>query len=127
MLWLVDSKPMTRVLIADDQPRTRHALRSMLALRSDFELVGEAANGEEAIAAVERLKPAVVIMDLRLPRLDGIAATARIKARWPAVRVVVHSLADELRSAALDAGADAFVAKGAPISELLSALASAGD
>lgn len=127
MLWLVDSKPMTRVLIADDQPRTRHALRSMLALRSDFELVGEAANGEEAIAAVERLKPAVVIMDLRLPRLDGIAATARIKARWPAVRVVVHSLADELRSSALDAGADAFVAKGAPISELLSALASAGD
>jgi len=127
MLWLVDSKPMTRVLIADDQPRTRHALRSMLALRSDFELVGEAADGEEAIAAVERLKPAVVIMDLRLPRLDGIAATARIKARWPAVRVVVHSLADELRSAALDAGADAFVAKGAPISELLSALASAGD
>jgi DNA-binding NarL/FixJ family response regulator len=62
-----------------------------------------------------------------MPRLDGIAATARIKAGWPDVRVVAHSLAAELRTAALAAGAEAFVPKGAPTDELLAALRAAGE
>jgi DNA-binding NarL/FixJ family response regulator len=85
-------------------------------------VVGEAADGEEAVAAVQRLRPDLVVLDVRMPRLDGIAATALIKARWPSVRVVAHSLAVERRADAIAAGADAFVPKGAPTDELLAAL-----
>jgi DNA-binding NarL/FixJ family response regulator len=66
----------------------------------------------------------VVILDIRMPRLDGIEATTRIKRRWPEIRVIAHSLAEDLSEEALAAGADAFVPKGAPAGELLSALCS---
>jgi DNA-binding NarL/FixJ family response regulator len=111
-----------RLLIADDRARTRRALRAVLATQPGFQLIGEAADGEEAVAEVERLRPDVVILDIRMPRLDGIAATARIKARWPEIRVIAHSLAEDLSGQALAAGADAFVPKGAPASVLLKAL-----
>jgi DNA-binding NarL/FixJ family response regulator len=111
-----------RLLIADDRVRTRRALRAMLATQPGIELVGEAADGEEALAEVERLLPDIVILDIRMPRLDGIEATTRIKQRWPEIRVIAHSLAEELSEEALAAGADAFVPKGAPAGELLSAL-----
>ena len=111
-----------RVLIADDRTRTRRALSAVLATRAGFKLIGEAADGDEALVAVEQLQPDVVILDVRMPRLDGITATTRIKTRWPWIRVVAHSLADELRDAALAAGADAFVPKGAPVGELFDAL-----
>ncbi|HLZ27666.1 MAG TPA: response regulator transcription factor [Chloroflexota bacterium] len=112
----------SRLLIADDRARTRRALRAVLALQPGLELIGEAADGEEAITEVERLQPDIVILDIRMPRLDGIAATMQIKSRWPWIRVIAHSLAEELSQAALAAGADAFVPKGAPSTELLSAL-----
>jgi two-component system response regulator DesR len=113
---------VSRLLIADDRARTRRALGAMLAAHPGFELIGEAADGEEALAAVERLQPDIVIIDVRMPRLNGIAATIQIKARWPWIRVVAHSLAVECSDEALTAGADAFVPKGAPASELLKAL-----
>jgi len=111
-----------RLLIADDRARTRRALRALLATQPGIELIGEAVDGEEAVAEVERLRPDIVILDIRMPRLDGIAATARIKARWPEIKVIAHSLADELAESALVAGADAFVPKGAPADLLLKAL-----
>ena len=113
---------VSRLLIADDRARTRRALTAMLAAHGGFELIGEAADGEEALAAIERLQPDVVIMDIRMPRLNGIAATTQIKARWPRIRIVAHSLAVESSDEALAAGADAFVPKGAPADELLGAL-----
>jgi DNA-binding NarL/FixJ family response regulator len=113
---------VSRLLIADDRSRTRRALRAVLSTQPEIELIGEAADGEEAIAAVERLRPDVVILDIRMPRLDGIAATRRIKSRWPEIRIIAHSLAEELRADVLAAGADAFVPKGAPVQELLEAL-----
>jgi DNA-binding NarL/FixJ family response regulator len=111
-----------RLLIADDRPRTRRALRALLASHAGFEVVGEAADGEAALACMARLSPEAVILDVWMPRLDGIAATAQIKRRWPSTRVVVHSLATEHGADALAAGADAFVPKGAPVEELLAAL-----
>jgi two-component system, NarL family, response regulator LiaR len=111
-----------RLLIADDRVRTRRALRAVLALQPGIELIGEAADGEEALAEVERLRPDIVILDIRMPRVDGIAATRQIKTRWPTIRVIAHSLAEELSDEALAAGADAFVPKGAPAGELLRAL-----
>jgi len=111
-----------RLLIADDRVRTRRALRAVLSTQPGIELVGEAADGEEALAEIERLLPDIVILDIRMPRLDGIEATTRIKERWPAIRVIAHSLAEELSEEALAAGADAFVPKGAPAGELMKAL-----
>src|SRR5919201_3436999 len=111
-----------RLLICDDRARTRRALRALLAAHPGFEVVGEAADGEAAVEGVERLQPDLVLLDVRMPRLDGIEATVRIKGRWPTVRVVAHSLAVERRGDALAAGADAFVPKGAPTGELLAAI-----
>ena len=99
---------------------------ALLGAHHGFEVVGEPADGEEALASVEALRPDLVLLDVWMPRLDGIAATARIKARWPSMRVVVHSLATERSDDALAAGADASVPKGAPTEELLSALRAAG-
>ena len=112
-----------RLLLADDRPRTRRALRALLSTDPALEVVGEAEDGVATVAAVERVRPDVVLVDVQMPRLDGVAATRQIKERWPDVRVVAHSLAIERREEALTAGADAFVAKGSPISELLAALA----
>jgi DNA-binding NarL/FixJ family response regulator len=111
-----------RVLIADDRPRTRRALRALLAAHAGFEVVGEASNGEEAIARVADLQPDVVLLDMRMPGMGGIAATAHIKSRWPVIRVVVHSMAIEHRDEALAAGADAFVPKSVLPDELVRSL-----
>ena len=111
-----------RLVIADDRRRTRRALCSLLATHAGFEVVGEAADGEEAVGSVERLRPDLVLLDIWMPGLDGVAAIARIKARWPSVRVVCHSLAVERGEEALAAGADAFVCKGTATAELLGAL-----
>ncbi|HEY7288746.1 MAG TPA: response regulator transcription factor, partial [Vicinamibacterales bacterium] len=67
----------TKIIIADDQALFREGLRTLLSTRPDMDIVGEAANGEEAVALVEQLRPSVVLMDLRMPKVDGIQATAR--------------------------------------------------
>jgi len=103
-----------RLVLADDRKRSRCALRALFGTYPDLLVVGEAADGFEAIRLVAQEQPHVVLMDLRMPILDGLQATLCIKARWPQVRVLVLSLAVEAREAVLAAGADAFVAKGDP-------------
>jgi DNA-binding NarL/FixJ family response regulator len=116
-----------RVLIADDHPVVRTGLWGMLDGQQDFEVVGEAQNGEEAIEMTERLSPDVVLMDLRMPDLDGVAATARIIERYPETHVLVlttsDSAADILR--AVEAGATGYVLKDAPREELYRAIRAA--
>ncbi|MBV9172061.1 MAG: response regulator transcription factor [Chloroflexi bacterium] len=118
---------ISRVLIADDRARARRALAAVLAVHPSIQVVGEAADGAEAVAEVNRLQPDAVVMDLLMPHLDGIAATVQIKNRWPLIRVVAHSLYLDSSEAALAAGADAFVPKGAPVHDLVAALVATPD
>ena len=78
----------TRVLLVDDESLVRRILKQILTSYPDMELVGEAATGYEAVAAVERLQPDIVVMDIRMPGLDGIAAAREIRLRYPDVKVI---------------------------------------
>jgi DNA-binding NarL/FixJ family response regulator len=111
-----------KVLIADDNDRARVGLRALLALRPEIEIVGEAADGEEAVQRVRDGRPDVVLMDARMPQMDGLEATRQIKGHWPQVRIVVVSMYASHRAEALAAGADAFLVKGCPAGELLDAI-----
>jgi DNA-binding NarL/FixJ family response regulator len=112
------SEPKIRVLAVDDQRVVRDGLAMLLGLLPDVEVVGTAANGEEALALADQLRPDVILMDLRMPRVDGVEATRRLRASHPQIKVVVlttyaddRSVLDALRAGALgyltkDAGAD---------------------
>ena len=116
-----------RVLIADDQALFREGLRTLLSTHPDVAVVAEAANGEEALALVERAAPDVVLMDLRMPVLDGIQATARLRDRWPAIPVLVLTTFDDDASlfGALRAGAAGYLLKDVSSETLLSAITAA--
>lgn len=111
---------MIRLLIADDHAVVRTGLAQLVATFEDVELVGAACNGEEAVALCAERRPDVVLMDLEMPELDGIAATARIKAAQPAVAVVILTSfsAREQILRALDAGAAGYLLKDAEPEEL---------
>jgi DNA-binding NarL/FixJ family response regulator len=108
-----------QILIADDQPRARQSLKALLATWPTVDRVREAGNGQEAVLSVAEAAPDVVVMDARMPGMDGLEATRVIKERWPRVKVVVWSLYPEYEADARLAGADAFVTKGEPPQQLL--------
>jgi DNA-binding NarL/FixJ family response regulator len=114
-----------RVLLADDQTMVRAGFRLILSTEPDISVVGEAADGVEAVSAARRLRPDVTLMDIRMPRLDGIAATRRLGAEDPPVtRVVVLTTFDVDAHVydALRAGASGFLLKTAPPEELVQAI-----
>jgi DNA-binding NarL/FixJ family response regulator len=112
------------VLIVDDHPIVRDGLRGIFAGDDRFDVVGEAANGAEAIALAEARSPDVVLMDLRMPGVDGITATARIVAAHPATRILVLTTFDDEEHIypALAAVAQGFLGKDAPPEQLLDAI-----
>ncbi|MFD7462609.1 MULTISPECIES: response regulator [unclassified Streptomyces] len=120
-----------RLLLVDDDPLVRAGLSFMLGGADDVEIVGEAADGDEAEAMVERVRPDVVLMDIRMPVVDGLTATERLRARADAPQVVVLTTfhADEQVLRALRAGAAGFVLKDTPPAEILDAVrkVAAGD
>ncbi len=115
---------MTRVVIADDQALFREGLRTLLSTRPDMEVVGEAATGDEAVSLVEALRPSVVLMDLRMPKLDGIQATARLRERCPDIPVLVLTTFDDDANlfGALRAGAAGYLLKDVSSETLVAAI-----
>jgi DNA-binding NarL/FixJ family response regulator len=116
-----------RVLIVDDQRRVREGLKALLAASTagtpmcpaEIEVVGQAANGLDAVRLAGELQPDAVVMDVRMPGMDGLEATRLIKARWPHIRVILLTLYPDERRQALATPADAFLVKGCPSEELL--------
>lgn len=114
-----------RVLVVDDHVIVRNGLEQLLGATDDVELVGIAGNGKEAIEQVEQLQPDVVLMDLSMPIMEGVEATAIISERWPNTKIVVlTSFSDHQRVlSALEAGADGYVLKHADPDQILAAIA----
>lgn len=117
------SRPI-RVLLVDDHVMIRQGLRAMLETYSDIALVGEAGNGEEAVALVDQLKPSVVIMDISMPKMNGIEATGRIIARHPMLPIIGLSVnaGGDNRTAMLKAGARRLLTKEAAVEQLYGAI-----
>jgi len=115
---------MTTLLLVDDQPSIRRGLRMRLGLEPELRVVGEADSGEMAVALATQLRPDVVVMDVEMQPMDGIAATQAVRAACPECAVVVLTLHDDnvTRARAAAAGATAFVAKQDKDEVLLSAI-----
>jgi DNA-binding NarL/FixJ family response regulator len=113
-----------RLLLADDQPLIRTGFRMILEETADIDIVGEAQDGTEAVRLAAALDPDVILMDVRMPGVDGIEATRRILARNPAARVLILTTfdLDEYAFSALRAGASGFVLKDVPVDELARAI-----
>jgi len=120
---------MIRLLVCDDSCAARAALRTMLHDQGEIAVVGEAADGEQAVALAAELAPDAVLMDVAMPILDGVRATSRIRRLLPNTRIVAFAGSSErdVVEAMLEAGADAYCVKGAPLWELERAIAGAGD
>jgi DNA-binding NarL/FixJ family response regulator len=113
-----------RVLVVDDHVIVRNGLAQLLATTDEFELVGTAGDGREAVALVDSLRPDVVLMDLSMPEMDGVEATHAITRRHPGTKIVILSSFSEHQRvlAALDAGAEGYVLKHADPEQILSAI-----
>jgi DNA-binding NarL/FixJ family response regulator len=117
----------TRVLIADDHPVVRAGLRDMLSTQADFDVVAEVVDGAEAVTLTTRLQPDVVLMDLRMPEMDGVRATAQIKAQHQDVQILVLTTYDSDSDIlpAVEVGATGYLLKDAPREELFQAIRAA--
>jgi DNA-binding NarL/FixJ family response regulator len=111
---------MIRILIVDDQALVREGLASLLSLESDFEVIGQASNGDQAIAEAEVHRPDVILMDVRMPGRDGVAATRIIHERLPQAKILVLTTFDddEYIVQAMQAGASGYLLKDAPTEQL---------
>jgi len=118
---------VSRILVVDDHKIMRDGLSGLMQFEPDLEIVGQAADGPEAIELAERLRPDVIIMDVNLPGMNGVEATKRILARIPNAKVIGLSMhTDEnIVNAMRDAGAVAYLTKGSPSKDLLAAIRTA--
>lgn len=113
-----------RVLIADDHAIVRSGVRMLLEVEPDFEVVGEAEDGIQAIALTEKLQPDIVLMDISMPGIDGLEATRQIKSQWPDINIVVLTMhrSEEHFFEMLKNGASGYLLKGAEPGDLIHAL-----
>jgi DNA-binding NarL/FixJ family response regulator len=115
---------LIRVLLADDHVMLRQGTAELLHREPDIEIVGEAANGQEAVELAQRLRPDIVVMDVRMPVLSGIEATRQIRSTLPEVQVLVLTAHDDDQYvfSLLQAGASGYLLKSAPVSDLIRAV-----
>jgi DNA-binding NarL/FixJ family response regulator len=113
-----------RVLIADDDERFRWRIGQFLATEPSVEIVGEAATGHEAVTCARELRPDIVVMDVRMPGMNGVSATRCLKEEMPDLKVIVLSVYDlqEYRDAALASGASAYIVKKSMMEQLIPAM-----
>ena len=113
-----------KVLLADDHALMRHGLRLTIDSQQDMEVIGEASDGLEALELAEELRPDIILMDIAMPRCDGLEATRRIKSRLPEIKIIVLTIHEEAESLleALWSGARGFLLKKARADELIAAL-----
>ena len=120
-----------RILIVDDHPLVREGVRTLINHQSGLEVVGEAAEADSALEAIARLEPALVLTDIGMKQVSGIALAAQIRERWPAIHVIVLSMYDnpDYVHQAMQAGARGYVLKDAPSSDIVDAIraVAAGD
>lgn len=114
------------IMVVDDSSRARSALKAYISLQVGVRITIEASNGLEAISKIESSHPDIVIMDMQMPVMDGFEATRIIKKNWPWVKVIALTMYQNYQSAALSAGADAFLVKGSPLAELISTVCALG-
>jgi DNA-binding NarL/FixJ family response regulator len=115
---------MIRVLVVDDQELVRQGLSGLLATQPDLQIVGEAATGQSAIAQVEQLQPDIVLMDIRMPEMDGVVATREICQRFAATKILVLTTFDDTEyiSQAMQFGAKGYLLKDTPIDDIATAI-----
>ena len=127
---MTDADPITLVVV-DDHPVVRQGLVALLGAEPDIDVVGQAPDGAQAVELVLELRPSVVVMDLRMPVMDGVAATTAIREAWPEAAVLVLTTydTDEAIVRAVEAGASGYLLKDAPPEDLLDAIrrAAAGE
>ena len=111
-----------RILLVDDHQVVREGLRHMLELEADMEVVGEAADAKEALTQVELLSPEVILMDIKMPGMDGIELTRQLKQKQPACNVIMLTLYDEYLAQAIEAGAVGYLLKDIKREELIRAI-----
>ena len=115
---------ITRTLIVDDDGSFRRRVKELLASEPDMEIIGEAADGREAILKARELKPDLVLMDVRMPGMNGVNATRQLKNEMPEIKVLILTIFDlqEYREAAMASGASGYVIKKSLIEELMPAI-----
>lgn len=120
---MADSAPI-KVMLVDDHAVVRSGLGAVLLTNDDMELVGEAGNGEEAVRLAEKLQPDIILMDLMMPVMDGVAATAAIKSQWPKISIIALTSfkEKEMVEGALKAGAMSYLLKNVSAGELVAAI-----
>jgi len=110
----------TKIMVVEDSSRARSALAAYMSLQVGVQITAEASNGLEAISKIKNSPPDIVLMDMQMPVMDGLEATKIIKKRWPGVKVIALTMYQNYKAEALSAGADAFLVKGCPVTELMS-------
>ena len=111
-----------RILLVDDHELVRRGLRRMLELEEDIRVVGDCANAEEAFSQVEMLSPDIVLMDVKMPEVNGVEATRRLKVKKPACKIIMLTLYDEYIAESIEAGADGYLLKDTRCAELTQAI-----
>ncbi len=110
------------ILIVDDSPMLREELQSLLSCQQDFSVVGSAADGLEAIELVGKLQPDLVLMDISMPRMNGLDATWDIKKKWPMTKILVYTNFHSYDKAAIKAGADGYILKDTSSNKLIESI-----